>query len=180
MLKRLLAVAALGSLAGCVVGPGPGNGYYSQGYYDQGYAQSGSQPGYYDQGYAGQPAYPVYGAAPVYAPAYGVVDIGVVGGHRDSRDRPPRPDGRWQHDDGHGRPAPQGGYGGGPRPQAGQPQGPAPGRAPGQQQTANGGSVPSWRASNGGGWNGNARAQQDNRGGRGNGAGGSNRQGDWH
>lgn len=166
MLKRMLAVAALGSLAGCVVGPGPGNGYYSQGYYDQsqGYAQ---QPGYYDQGYGAQPAYPAYGPAPVYAaPAYGVIEIGGgSGGRGDSRDRPPpRQDGRWQHDDNHGRPAPQGGYGGGPRPQGNQPQAQPQSRP----QGGNGGRDPNWRGPNGGGgnWNGNAQPQQNNGGGR--------------
>lgn len=115
MFKRLLAVGALGSLAGCVVGPGYG---------------------YADQGYA---AAPVYGAAPAYgyAPGYGYGQVDIaVGSQRDGRDYhgyhdgPPRGDWHGSRDD--ARAAQQRGYGG-PRPQ------------PGQTTAANGGRDPNGR-----------------------------------
>jgi hypothetical protein len=130
MLKRLVVAGALGSLAGCVVGPGYG---------------------YYDQGYA---AAPVYGEAPVYGYApygYGQVDI-AVNGHRNSRDYyggPPRGDWHDPHDNSGAHPAPpRGGYGG-PHPQPGQP--PA---------EANGGRDSNWHGANPGAGGGGQQGRQ--------------------
>jgi len=103
MLRRLLAAGALGSLAGCVVGPG-------YGYYEPGYALA--------PGYGAAPEYG-YASAYDYPPAYGQVGV-VVNGSRDARayhNEPPRADWHGTRDDRGGRAAPTGGYAG---PQPGQ------------------------------------------------------------